>query len=125
MFSSSAFFFTQRKTFDSTFSSDPRWYCLLKEESVFLKQRPSYAGERLGMSYGMSLTGREKYEREPNIKPKATLKDHITYFACLSLIYSIFIHVTLLTIISQRIKPYFSFPDILLNLLIFQNQIFK
>ncbi|KAF7643616.1 hypothetical protein LDENG_00236330 [Lucifuga dentata] len=36
-----------------------------------------------------------------------------------------FIHVTLLTIISQRIKPYFSFPDILLNLLIFQNQIFK
>ncbi|KAF7643668.1 hypothetical protein LDENG_00235300 [Lucifuga dentata] len=34
-------------------------------------------------------------------------------------------HVTLLTIISQRIKPYFSFPDILLNLLIFQNQIFK
>ncbi|KAF7643659.1 hypothetical protein LDENG_00235520 [Lucifuga dentata] len=32
---------------------------------------------------------------------------------------------TLLTIISQRIKPYFSFPDILLNLLIFQNQIFK
>ncbi|KAF7646075.1 hypothetical protein LDENG_00193880 [Lucifuga dentata] len=34
-------------------------------------------------------------------------------------------YVTLLTIISQRIKPYFSFPDILLNLLIFQNQIFK
>ncbi|KAF7644305.1 hypothetical protein LDENG_00224370 [Lucifuga dentata] len=29
------------------------------------------------------------------------------------------------TIISQRIKPYFSFPDILQNLLIFQNQIFK
>ncbi|KAF7647653.1 hypothetical protein LDENG_00168870 [Lucifuga dentata] len=27
--------------------------------------------------------------------------------------------------ISQRIKLYFSFPDILLNLLIFQNQIFK
>ncbi|KAF7642051.1 hypothetical protein LDENG_00265490 [Lucifuga dentata] len=39
--------------------------------------------------------------------------------------YSVFIHVTLLTIISQRIKPYFSFPDILLNLLIFLNQIFK
>ncbi|KAF7644694.1 hypothetical protein LDENG_00217430 [Lucifuga dentata] len=33
--------------------------------------------------------------------------------------------VTLLTIISQRIKSYFSFPDILQNLLIFQNQIFK
>ncbi|KAF7658636.1 hypothetical protein LDENG_00010240 [Lucifuga dentata] len=53
------------------------------------------------------------------------LKDHTTHYACLSLIYSVFIHVTLLTIISQRIKPYFSFPDILLNLLIFQNQIFK
>ncbi|KAF7643674.1 hypothetical protein LDENG_00235590 [Lucifuga dentata] len=38
---------------------------------------------------------------------------------------SIFIHVTLLTIISQRIKPYFKFPVILQNLLIFQNQIFK
>ncbi|KAF7651887.1 hypothetical protein LDENG_00104110 [Lucifuga dentata] len=37
----------------------------------------------------------------------------------------IFIHVTLLIIISERIKPYFSFPDILENLLIFQNQIFK
>ncbi|KAF7651796.1 hypothetical protein LDENG_00105280 [Lucifuga dentata] len=36
-----------------------------------------------------------------------------------------FIHVMLLTIIFQRIKPYFSFPDILQNLLIFQNQIFK
>ncbi|KAF7642802.1 hypothetical protein LDENG_00250450 [Lucifuga dentata] len=53
------------------------------------------------------------------------LKDHTIHLACLSLIYSVFIHVTLLTIISQRIKPYFSFPDILLNLLIFQNQIFK
>ncbi|KAF7651706.1 hypothetical protein LDENG_00106890 [Lucifuga dentata] len=53
------------------------------------------------------------------------IHDHTTCFACLSLIYSIFIHVTLLTIISQRIKPYFSFPDILLNLLIFQNQIFS
>ncbi|KAF7641598.1 hypothetical protein LDENG_00276550 [Lucifuga dentata] len=53
------------------------------------------------------------------------LKDHINDFTCLSIIYSVFIHVTLLTIISQRIKPYFSFPDILLNLLIFQNQIFK
>ncbi|KAF7646412.1 hypothetical protein LDENG_00188110 [Lucifuga dentata] len=53
------------------------------------------------------------------------LKDHTSRFACLSLIYSVFIHVTLLTIISQRIKPYFSFPDILLNLFIFQNQIFK
>ncbi|KAF7644877.1 hypothetical protein LDENG_00214250 [Lucifuga dentata] len=53
------------------------------------------------------------------------LKDHITNFAFLSLIYSIFIHVMLLTIISQRIKPYFRFPDILKNLLIFQNQIFK
>ncbi|KAF7641983.1 hypothetical protein LDENG_00266940 [Lucifuga dentata] len=39
--------------------------------------------------------------------------------------YSIFIHVTLLTTISQRIKLYFSFPDILQNLLIFQYQIFK
>ncbi|KAF7641642.1 hypothetical protein LDENG_00275670 [Lucifuga dentata] len=56
---------------------------------------------------------------------RCLLKDHTTHFACLSLIYSIFIHVTLLTIISQRIKPYFSFPDILLNFLIFQNQIFK
>ncbi|KAF7646197.1 hypothetical protein LDENG_00191790 [Lucifuga dentata] len=55
----------------------------------------------------------------------APLKGHTTHFACLSLIYLLFIHVTLLTIISQRIKPYFSFPDILLNLLIFQNQIFK
>ncbi|KAF7643001.1 hypothetical protein LDENG_00246690 [Lucifuga dentata] len=36
-----------------------------------------------------------------------------------------FLHVMLLTIISQRIKPYFSFPDIFQNLLIFQNQIFK
>ncbi|KAF7653667.1 hypothetical protein LDENG_00080220, partial [Lucifuga dentata] len=54
-----------------------------------------------------------------------TLKDHTTHFACLSIIYSIFIHVMLLTIISQRIKLYFSFPDILLNLLIFQNQIFN
>ncbi|KAF7642346.1 hypothetical protein LDENG_00259670, partial [Lucifuga dentata] len=53
------------------------------------------------------------------------LKDHTTHFSCLSLIYSVFIHVTLLTIISQKIKPYFSFPDILQNLLIFQNQIFK
>ncbi|KAF7651191.1 hypothetical protein LDENG_00114780, partial [Lucifuga dentata] len=50
------------------------------------------------------------------------LKDHTGNHACSSLIYSIFIHVTLLTIISQRIKPYFSFPDILQNLLIFQNQ---
>ncbi|KAF7663038.1 hypothetical protein LDENG_00220370 [Lucifuga dentata] len=31
------------------------------------------------------------------------LKDHTSHFACLSLIYSIFIHVTLLTIISQSI----------------------
>ncbi|KAF7650092.1 hypothetical protein LDENG_00131690 [Lucifuga dentata] len=53
------------------------------------------------------------------------LKDHSTHFACLSLIYSIFIHIRLLTTISQRIKPYFSFPGILQNLLIFQNQIFK
>ncbi|KAF7659400.1 hypothetical protein LDENG_00297810 [Lucifuga dentata] len=53
------------------------------------------------------------------------LKDHTFHFACLRLIYSICIHVRLLTIISQRIKPYFSFPDILQNLLIFQNQIFK
>ncbi|KAF7666070.1 hypothetical protein LDENG_00121250, partial [Lucifuga dentata] len=50
------------------------------------------------------------------------LKDHTGDHVYLSLIYSIFIHVTLLTIISQRIKPYFSFPDILQNLLIFQNQ---
>ncbi|KAF7646744.1 hypothetical protein LDENG_00183290 [Lucifuga dentata] len=34
------------------------------------------------------------------------LNDHTGHFACLSLIYSIFIHVTLLTIISQRIKPF-------------------
>ncbi|KAF7646818.1 hypothetical protein LDENG_00181930 [Lucifuga dentata] len=34
-------------------------------------------------------------------------------------------HTRLLTIISQSIKTYFSFPDILQNLLIFQNQIFK
>ncbi|KAF7641271.1 hypothetical protein LDENG_00286610 [Lucifuga dentata] len=52
------------------------------------------------------------------------LKGHISHFACLSLTYSIFIHVMLLTIICQRIKPYFSFSDILQNLLIFQNQIF-
>ncbi|KAF7643424.1 hypothetical protein LDENG_00239840 [Lucifuga dentata] len=56
---------------------------------------------------------------------KNLFKGPYHHFACLSLIYSVFIHVTLLTIISQRIKPYFSFPDILLNLLIFQNQIFK
>ncbi|KAF7651810.1 hypothetical protein LDENG_00105180 [Lucifuga dentata] len=37
-------------------------------------------------------------------KPSAhLLKDHTTHFACLSLIYSIFIHVRLLTIISQSI----------------------
>ncbi|KAF7643586.1 hypothetical protein LDENG_00236770 [Lucifuga dentata] len=60
-----------------------------------------------------------------DLKRAKRLKDHTIHFSCLSLIYSIFIHVTLLTIISQRIKPYFSFPDILLNLLIFQNQIFK
>ncbi|KAF7669108.1 hypothetical protein LDENG_00252210, partial [Lucifuga dentata] len=53
------------------------------------------------------------------------LKDRTSHFACLSLIYSIFIHITLLTTISQRIKPYFSFPDILQNLLIFRNQIFN
>ncbi|KAF7641571.1 hypothetical protein LDENG_00277270 [Lucifuga dentata] len=47
------------------------------------------------------------------------LKDHTNHFACLSVLYSIFIHVTLLTIISQRIKLCFSFPDILQNLLIF------
>ncbi|KAF7644127.1 hypothetical protein LDENG_00227080 [Lucifuga dentata] len=29
------------------------------------------------------------------------LKDHTIHFACLSLIYSVFIHVTLLTIISK------------------------
>ncbi|KAF7650735.1 hypothetical protein LDENG_00121620, partial [Lucifuga dentata] len=46
-------------------------------------------------------------------------------FCMFESIYSIFIQVTLLTIISQRIKPYISFPDILQNLLIFQNQIFK
>ncbi|KAF7641593.1 hypothetical protein LDENG_00276600 [Lucifuga dentata] len=34
---------------------------------------------------------------------KQHLKDHTSHFACLSLIYSIFIHVTLLTIISQSI----------------------
>ncbi|KAF7649853.1 hypothetical protein LDENG_00134970 [Lucifuga dentata] len=53
------------------------------------------------------------------------IKGSYHHFACLSLIYSIFIHIRLLTIISQRIKPYFSFPDILQNLLIIQNQIFK
>ncbi|KAF7641972.1 hypothetical protein LDENG_00267050 [Lucifuga dentata] len=53
------------------------------------------------------------------------LKDYTTHFPFLSLIYSIFIHVTLLTIISKKIKPYFRLPDILQNLLIFQNQIFK
>ncbi|KAF7641408.1 hypothetical protein LDENG_00282190 [Lucifuga dentata] len=31
----------------------------------------------------------------------ALLKDHTTHFVCLSLIYSIFIHVMLLTIISK------------------------
>ncbi|KAF7669286.1 hypothetical protein LDENG_00203020 [Lucifuga dentata] len=35
------------------------------------------------------------------------LKDYTVHFAYLSLIYSIFIYVRLLTIISQRIKPYF------------------
>ncbi|KAF7642258.1 hypothetical protein LDENG_00261230, partial [Lucifuga dentata] len=55
----------------------------------------------------------------------ASLKGHTTHFPCLSLIYSVFIHVTLLTIISLRIKPYFSFPDILQNVIIFQNQIFQ
>ncbi|KAF7640989.1 hypothetical protein LDENG_00001410 [Lucifuga dentata] len=42
-----------------------------------------------------------------------------------NILYLLFIHVTLLTIISQRIKLYFSFLEILQNLLIFQNQIFK
>ncbi|KAF7645307.1 hypothetical protein LDENG_00206840 [Lucifuga dentata] len=45
------------------------------------------------------------------------LKNYTSDHVYLSLIYSIFIHVTLLTIISQRIKLYFSFPDILQNLL--------
>ncbi|KAF7648596.1 hypothetical protein LDENG_00154290 [Lucifuga dentata] len=31
------------------------------------------------------------------------LKDHTIHFACLSLIYSVFMHITLLTIISQSI----------------------
>ncbi|KAF7646461.1 hypothetical protein LDENG_00187430 [Lucifuga dentata] len=66
-----------------------------------------------------------KSRRCAGVHTDAALKDHIGHFACLSLIYSIFIHVTLLTVISQRIKLYFSFPDILQNLLIFQNQIFK
>ncbi|KAF7657588.1 hypothetical protein LDENG_00025010 [Lucifuga dentata] len=57
-------------------------------------------------------------------EPYKTLKDHTIHFACFSLIYSIFKHVRVLTIISQRIKQYFSFPDIL-QILIFQNQIFK
>ncbi|KAF7646008.1 hypothetical protein LDENG_00195050 [Lucifuga dentata] len=65
------------------------------------------------------------YSEQLKQEVKTTLKDHTTYLACLSLIYSVFIHATLLTIISQRIKLYFSFPDILLNLLIFLNQIFK
>ncbi|KAF7642979.1 hypothetical protein LDENG_00246920 [Lucifuga dentata] len=39
----------------------------------------------------------------------ATLKGPYHHFTCLSLIYSLFIHVMLLTIISQSIKPYFSF----------------
>ncbi|KAF7655369.1 hypothetical protein LDENG_00057110 [Lucifuga dentata] len=34
---------------------------------------------------------------------KISFKGHTTYFACLSLIYSVFINVTLLTIISQSI----------------------
>ncbi|KAF7664309.1 hypothetical protein LDENG_00181980, partial [Lucifuga dentata] len=33
--------------------------------------------------------------------------------------------LSLMTIISQRIKPYFSFPDSFQNLLLFQNQILK
>ncbi|KAF7642553.1 hypothetical protein LDENG_00256000, partial [Lucifuga dentata] len=53
------------------------------------------------------------------------LKDHTIHFACLSLIYSIFIHIRSLTIIFQRIKPYFGSSNILQNLLIFQNQIFN
>ncbi|KAF7652132.1 hypothetical protein LDENG_00101170 [Lucifuga dentata] len=40
-------------------------------------------------------------------------------------IYSIFIHVTLLTIISQSIKLYFSFPVILPNPPIFQSQVWS
>ncbi|KAF7642451.1 hypothetical protein LDENG_00257660, partial [Lucifuga dentata] len=55
----------------------------------------------------------------------ACLKGHTIHFALLSPIYSVFIHVTLLTIIARRIKPCFSFCDILQNFLIFQNQIFK
>ncbi|KAF7657210.1 hypothetical protein LDENG_00030120, partial [Lucifuga dentata] len=38
---------------------------------------------------------------------------------------NIFNFHTLLTTISKRIKPYFSFPDILQNLLTFQTQIFN
>ncbi|KAF7642565.1 hypothetical protein LDENG_00255660, partial [Lucifuga dentata] len=64
-------------------------------------------------------------ENYSTVKSAYYLKDHTTHFACLSLLHSIFIHVTLLTIISQSIKLYFSFSDILQNHLIFQNQIFK
>ncbi|KAF7653681.1 hypothetical protein LDENG_00079900 [Lucifuga dentata] len=34
-------------------------------------------------------------------------------------------HSHSVTIISQRIEPHFSFPDVVQNLLIFQNQIFR
>ncbi|KAF7643744.1 hypothetical protein LDENG_00234330, partial [Lucifuga dentata] len=68
------------------------------------------------------ISHKREYKAEFSV---VLLKDHTAHFACLSLIYLIFIYVMLLTIISQRIKPYFSFPDILQNLLIFQNQIFK
>ncbi|KAF7649019.1 hypothetical protein LDENG_00148490, partial [Lucifuga dentata] len=74
------------------------------------------------------------------------LKDHTNHFTWLSLICSIFIHTNVFnfhtcyitdnhfpkdethwctTPITSRLVMYFSFPDILQTLLIFQNQIFK
>ncbi|KAF7643526.1 hypothetical protein LDENG_00237860, partial [Lucifuga dentata] len=43
------------------------------------------------------------YVSEAPYEDMVSLKDHIAHFACLGLIYSIFIHVTLLTIICQSI----------------------
>ncbi|KAF7641067.1 hypothetical protein LDENG_00296570 [Lucifuga dentata] len=53
------------------------------------------------------------------------LKEHAGEFACLSVLNTSYIHVTFLLTIFQNMKPYFSFPAVFINPLIFQNQMFR
>lgn len=71
-----SFLFTQRKTiFDSTSHSDPAcWHCLFKEGVFFLNSNHLVQGERLGMSCGMSLTGRVKLRAKKKEKSLGRLK---------------------------------------------------